>query len=171
MVKHFGVRMMISALALAALAACSTPKITTDLTFLPQGPIPINSNFATFVGPGIWEVVPAGGRTYEGTIEYLVEALDANGNVVASYNSEATRLKAEVADERPALSELVTILIATQSQITTPVPLEWRLNPRYMIPPDASVVRITIDPHKKIEELDENNNRFIFDLPAIYSDL
>ncbi len=165
--RYVGIAAIVASLALASTVACSNDEKLTDFTFLP--PAPADARFAAFIGPGIWEVVPARGKTYEGTVEYLVEALDSNGKVIASYQESFKRPTPDFAIDHPALSELVTILIATNRQMQNPVPQSFTANPRYMIPSTAIAVRVTVDPNNRVKETHEDNNTFFLKLPANYS--
>ena len=143
--------------------------ILTDFMFLPA--VQVKAKFAAFIGPGIWEYVPAHGRTHEGAVEYLVEALNSRGNIVAAFNGRYQRPKPDFAGENPALSELVTILIAIENQMKNAVPNEFAANPRYAIPLNAAVLRITIDPRNKVAESDEDNNVTYLTIPEFYKEL
>lgn len=165
--RYAGLAAIAASLALASAFACSNAEKLTDFTFLP--PAPADAKFATFIGPGIWERVLQGGKTHEGTVEYLVEALDSNGKAITSYHGNFKRQTPDFARGRTTLSELVTILIATERQTQSPVPQGFAANPRYMIPSRAVTVRVTADPNNNVKETNENNNTFLLELPAGYS--
>jgi len=156
-------------------AACSSPE-PGDFGIL--RPAPGDGESMSFIGPGIWESVPAHQETFEGTVEYLIEALDKNDKVVASYPVEFKRPFPDIARDKPLLSELVTILLATGKQMQNPVPagflgipiLGIQENPRYCFPPNAVAVRMTVDPDNKIKESNENNNTRVLVLPSTLYD-
>lgn len=132
----------------------------TDFAILPE--VPLSSGFFSYVGPGIWEKVEPRQKTYEGRVEYLVEAIDRNGKVIASYPGSFERPYPDIAGKNAALSELVTILLATREEMERELPAEWKANPRYLIPKDAAAVRITADPNKRIKEQNEDDNSYAF---------
>ena len=179
--RYVGIAAIVMGVALTACAttnlptpmalptATTTPQQLIDFTF--SAPVQVGADFATFIGPGIWEIVPHGGRTYEGTVEYLVEALDANNNVILSYNGEFKRKEPDIAKDKPTLSELIIILIANEGQVKNPVPDEFAGNPLYMIPSTAAAVRVTVDPANKINKSYESNNVFVLRLPPSYSQI
>ena len=141
--------------------------LLTDFFF--SSPVLVDGTFANFIGPGIWEVVQPHGNTHIGTVEYLVEALDTEGRVIAFYEGAFNRQQLDRAKDKPTLSELVTLLIADERQMKNPVPKVFEGNPRYMIPSFAAAVRVTVDPANKIEEIHENNNAVFWILHPTYS--
>ncbi len=154
MKKYVGLLAMTVGLGMA----CSQQK--PDFLF-PFSPVSIKGDFAHTRAPGIWEAVPPGGSTYEGKVEYLVEALDKDNHVIDTHLGAFARQKPHIAGPNPTTSELVIILLATGGQMKKPVPEPWTANPRYDIPINAVAVRITADPKNRIIESNEKNNSYI----------